>query len=247
MMLSIIYKIKGLTFREMWFSSEVPLENMSTLGLNCYRDSRIDVNNTGLIKEEKYTLIHDLRMEKDEIFSQFKSNVRNEIRKSKKIEGFRYHFDHSSKEQFLQFYTQFANAKNLAVISKRSIDKYGENLFYISGYLDGVLTNMQVYIVDKESGVVRLLHSISRLFAVEDAAIRAKIGWINRCFHWQTMIHFKTLSFHTFDWGGYNNGVDAGLAGIDKFKASFGGSKMKLFDYYTYPYFVVKKIQERLL
>ncbi|MBU1669387.1 hypothetical protein KKC13_13355 [bacterium] len=246
-MLSIAYKIKGLTFCEMWFASEMPLESVSILGLNGYRDSRMDVNNLFLLKEEKYTLVNDLRMEKEVIFSLFKSNVRNEIRKCKKIKGFTYHFDQSSKEQFLQFYTQFSNAKNLAPISKRSIDKYGENLFYISGYLDGILTNMQVYIVDQESGVVRLLHSISILYDVDDTSVRAKIGWINRYLHWQTMMHFKRLSFETFDWGGYNNGVDAGLAGIDKFKASFGGDKIKLFDYYTYPYFVIKKIQERRL
>jgi len=244
-MLSIIYKIKGLTFREMWFASEVPFKNVCALGLNCYRDSRIDVNNVFLVKEKKYTLISDLRLGQETIFSQFKSNVRNEIRKAKKIEGFKYHFDQSSKEQFFDFYTQFAKAKKLAPMSQRSINKYGDNLFYISGYLNGVLTNMQVYIVDHESKVVRLLHSISSLYGIEEASQRAKIGWINRYLHWQMMMHFKKLSFETFDWGGYNNGANAGLAGIDKFKASFGGSKIKLFDYYTYPYFIIKKIQEQ--
>lgn len=244
-MLNIAYKIKGLSFKETWFASELPLNGSSLLGLYCYRDSRIDVNNFFLVKEEKYTLITDLNLEEEVLFSQFKSNVRNEIRKCEKIEGFSYNFGQSSKKQFLNFYTQFALAKSLTPISKRSIDKYGENLFYLSGYLDGILTNMQVYIIDKKSGTIRLLHSISILYAVEGGSKRAKIGWINRYLHWRTMLYFKRLSFQTFDWGGYNNGADVGLAGIDKFKASFGGEKIKLFDYYSYPYFWLKKIQER--
>ena len=245
-MLNITYKIKGLTFNELWFASKVPLSTMSLFGLYCYRDSRVESKHSFLKKEEKYTLINDLSLDEEVIFQSFQSSLRTKIRKCNKIEGFTYEMNYESKARFLDFHTDFATAKSLPHVSNRSMDKYGENLFYLSGYLDGKLTNMQVYLFDKNAGVVRLLHSISSLHDETSSSVRGKIGWINRFLHWQTMVHFKALSFKTFDWGGFNNGADEGFAGIDEFKATFGGEKVKLFDYYTYPYFMVKKIQEKL-
>lgn len=246
-MLNITYKIKGLTFHEIWFASKAPFTIKSLLGLYCYRDTLVQSNHIGVKKEEKYTLIHDLSMDEDDIFKTFQASLRTKIRKCDRIEGFRYEMNYSSKKLFLEFHSDFAHAKSLPHISDRSMDKYGNNLFYLVGYLDGTLTNMQVYLFDKNTGVVRLLHSISSLHHESSSSVRGKIGWINRFFHWQTMKHFKRLSFRVFDWGGFNNGANADLIGIDEFKATFGGEKVKLFDYYSYPYFLVKKIQEMLL
>jgi len=246
-MLKVSYKIKGLALNELWFSRKVPVSKSSRFALYCYRDSSVNSHFLGLKKEVKHTLINDLRLEEDEIFSSFKSNVRNEIRKCEKIDNFTYDFNSESKELFLAFYFNFAKAKKLASLEQRSLEKYGENIFYVSGYLDTKLTNMQVYIMDKESGVVRLLHSISTLYAEEDKHRKAQIGWINRYLHWQTILRFKGLAFKTFDWGGYTNNPNSALAGIDKFKASFGGKKITLYNYYTLPYYVIKLIQERIL
>jgi len=214
-MLKISYKIKGLHLIESWFASKVPMGKISLLRLCCYRDSRVDINIFGLKKEKKYTLINDLTQEEVDIFSDFKPNVRNEIRKHTKIDNFLHHSGYKSKRVFLEFYKKFAEAKGLTPIKEHSIDKYGDNLFYIQGSLDGVLTNIQVYIVDKESGTVRLLHSISKLYErdsgmggfspkEEDAKSivskfckksnrqrETRIGWINRYLHWHTMLHFK--------------------------------------------------------
>ena len=246
-MLKISYKIKGLHLTEPWFAPVVPIDKASLLELYCYRDTLVDIDYFGLKKEEKYTLVNDLTQDKESIFSSFKPNVRNEIRKHEKIENFVYNSDFKSKSLFLDFYKKFAEAKGLAYIQERSIDKYQENLFYVYGELDGILTNMQVYLVDKESGVVRLLHSISTLYEESDRHRQAKIGWINRCLHWYTMLYFKEREFKTFDWGGYTNDPNSSLAGIDKFKASFGGEKIKLYNYYTLPYYAMKVLQERVL
>lgn len=231
----------------MWFTSQKPLPKKRLLGFYCYRDSLVECDSIFLKKEEKYTLINDLSLSEEEIFKTFQSSLRTKIRKCDRMEGFTYQMDYSSKEMFLDFHTEFANAKSLPHIGDRSMDKYGENLFYLSGYLDGKLTNMQVYLFDKSEGVVRLLHSISSLHDETSSSVRGKIGWINRFFHWQTMVQFKGLDFKTFDWGGFNNGAEAGFAGIDEFKATFGGEKIKLFSYYSYPYLLMKKIQEKFL
>jgi len=246
-MLKISYKIKGLTLNECWFSSKVPIDKASLLSFYCYRDTSVDIESKALKKEKKYTLINDLTQERDKIFSSFKPNVRNQIRKFDKSEEFSYSSNHESKELFLEFYSRFAEAKGLSKVEENSIDKYGKNLFYISGYLDGVLTNMQVYIEDKNSGTVRLLHSISTLYEKGDKHKQAKIGWINCYLHWHSILYFKEEGFKTFDWGGYTNDINSPLAGIDKFKASFGGEKVVLYNYYTLGYYTLKIIQERIL
>jgi len=246
-MLKLSYKIKGVKLNECWFSSKVPINKSSLFGFYCYRDTYIDTKSIALKKEKKYTLINDLTKEKDKIFSSFKPNVRNEIRKFEKIKEFTFKSSYKDKRVFLEFYSHFAKAKKLPKVEENSINKYGNNLFYISGYLDGNLTNMQVYIVDRDSRTVRLLHSISTLYKEDNKHLHAKIGWINRYLHWYTMLHFKTEEFKTFDWGGYTNNANSPLAGIDKFKASFGGEKVVLYDYYTLAYYALKIIQEKVL
>jgi len=246
-MLTISYKIKGLALNELWFASKLSLSKKKLLGFYCYRDTLVKYPLKALKKEVKYTLVNDLTIEEDTIFSSFKSNVRNEIRKCEKIEAFKYSSNYESKKIFLEFYRRFAEAKSLASIEERAINKYGKNLFYVSAHLDNSLTNMQVYLVDKESKIVRLLHSISTLYDENNKHKRAQIGWINRYLHWQTILHFKSLNFKTFDWGGYTNNPNSGLAGIDKFKASFGGKKVELYNYYTLPYYLIKQIQEKIL
>ena len=246
-MLKISYKIKGLTLHECWFSSKIPIDTSSLFTFYCYRDTYVDIESTGLKKEKKYTLINDLTEEKDKIFSRFKPNVRNQIRKFDKTEEFTCSSNYENKALFLEFYSHFAEAKGLPKVEESSIDKYGKNLFYTCGYLGDVLTNMQVYIIDKESKTARLLHSISTLYEKENKQQHAKIGWLNCYLHWHTMLHFKTEGFKRFDWGGYTNDPNSPLAGIDKFKAAFGGEKVVHYNYYTLGYYTLKVIQEKVL
>jgi len=246
-MLAVSYKIKGLLFNEQWFSSKVPLTLFDKYRLSCYRSSVEAIKPSGFKQEVKQTLLNELTLTEEELFSAFKSNLRNEIRKCEKLEDFEYQSSSLDKKVFLEFYSRFANAKSLTPISAHSIDKYKDNLLYFSAQLEGKLTNMQVYLLDKEGGTVRLLHSISTLYEEESKTTKAKIGWINRYLHWKAMLHFKSLDFKSFDWGGYTDDKSSPLAGIDKFKASFGGKKVQRYDYYSQPYALMKLIQEKIL
>ena len=104
-MLKFSYKVKGLILNESWFSSKIPIDTSSLLELSCYRDTSVDIESKALKKEKKYTLINNLTEEKDSLFSKFKSNIRNEIRKIDKIEEFSSHSDYESKALFLEFYS----------------------------------------------------------------------------------------------------------------------------------------------
>lgn len=246
-MLRISYKLKGVNLNEIWFASDMKLSKaMIITGLYCYRQATFDIDIVGFKKEKRYTLINDLKDDKEKIFSKFKPNLRNEIHKFDKSKELTYSSDYDSKEIFIKSYIDFAKAKGIPNITKSSIDKYGKNIFYVKGYLEGELTNIQLYLLDRESGILRLQHSISTLYKEKDKKRKAKIGWINRSLHWKTMLEFKGLGFKTFDWGGYTNDPNSALAGIDIFKASYGGVKVVRYNYYTLPYYALKKIQERL-
>ena len=59
------------------------------------------------------------------------------------------------------------------------------------------------------------------------------------------MEYFKDNNYEIFDWGGYGNDENnKALAGIDKFKKSFGGEITSRYDYLSIPFFILTKIKE---
>lgn len=77
---------------------------------------------------------------------------------------------------------------------------------------------------------VRLMHSVS-LFRGAAPAYRALVGRANRWLHWRDMLMFHFLGVECYDWGGlFEEEREAGQAGINRFKRSFGGQPMRTYD-----------------
>jgi len=241
----IRYKLKGLTFYEEWFAKD-PCKDF--LKLKVVRGSRVDKQCFGMIKKQLWTLETDLTLDKDDILKQFTSTIRNEINRAKKLENLQININKTSIDEFLNFYnTKFAKQKKLNLLSKRQIEKFGDNIYTISAVFENELTNIQMYIFDSEQKIVRLLHSVSIIHLEKDKKRRNQIGWINKYLHWRTILYFKEKGFKTFDWGGIGNDPNnKALVGIDKFKRSFGGQVVKVYDYYTLPFFILSKLRELL-
>ncbi len=238
----IKYKLKALTFYEDWFSLK-PCSMYKIFIV--YRGSKIN-KKTFYIKKKKWTLVSDLTLDEDEIKQQFTSTFRNQINKVKKNLDIKIIFDGININEFLEFYNrQFAKAKNLAYLKKYQLEKFNNKIFFISGYFEDKLTNMQAYIYDENQKKVRLLHSASIIHVIEDNKKRNIVGWINKALHFETMKCFKKLEYKEFDWGGYGNDEsNKATSGIDKFKDSFGGKKIKLYDYYSISFYILSKIKE---
>jgi len=240
------YKIKFFNFYEEWFCNKLNKEFMFKLYV-CH-DSRKDYNNLFFIKKKKYTLITNLKQETDLLMRSFTSNLRNEIRKIDKIDNLTILYNEIDINTFLEFYnTKFATPKGLSLLQKRQVEKFKDNIFFISASLDNELTNIQVYIFDETQKIVRLLHSISIIHLIDDKKKRNQIGWINKALHYKVMLYFKEKGYEIFDWGGYSNDPsNKALAGIDKMKKSFGGEMIEVYDYYSIPFFLLSKLKEFL-
>jgi len=241
------YKINNINIYEKFFAEKENDFNVNSLKFIVYRDARVNLKFWKYKQDIKYTLINDLSKEEDEIFASFTSNIRNEIRKVEKIDNFSYSYNTITMLEFIEFYNSFAISKGLNPLRERRIKKYAGNLFYLSAYLKDKLTNVQVYIVDKENKIVRLLYSVSTIHSLEDKQRRKNIGFINKFLHWQAISYFKKNNFLIFDWGGYGNDPNnKTLAGIDKFKKSFGGEIIEIYDYYSIPFFILKSIKNKI-
>jgi hypothetical protein len=61
------------------------------------------------------------------------------------------------------------------------------------------------------------------------------------------MIHFKEKNYKIYDFGGYAlNTQIKSLQGINDFKESFGGLMKVCHSYYTYLYYFLKRITEKI-
>ena len=77
---------------------------------------------------------------------------------------------------------------------------------------------------------MRLVHSVS-LFRDRDPAYRALVGRANRWLHWRDLLLFKAQGVKRYDWGGmFEDESGPGHAGINRFKRSFGGQRVRCWD-----------------
>lgn len=243
----LVNKIKFLNIQEYWFCNEKGEIGDCLFSLSVYRDSRVKLNKPFCTQERKWTLVTDLLVEKEEIFKQFSSNLRNEIRKAQKLENAVVSYNEIDKETFINFYNDFAKEKQLDLLDERRLNKYEDNLLFISAKLDDELTNVQVYIVDEVSKISRLLYSVSTIHGLEDKLKRNQIGWINKALHWYAIEHLQANKFNIYDWGGYSNDEsNKALAGIDKFKKSFGGELIEVYDYKSFLFGLLEKVREKV-
>ena len=79
------------------------------------------------------------------------------------------------------------------------------------------------YICDEEHS--KLTISCSGIWGLDNVTDRNMVGYANKALHWHDFRYLKQRGIESYDWGGVTwNEEDAGiLAGINKFKQSFGG------------------------
>lgn len=202
-------------------------------------DIKYDKEFTGLkySKDYNFTLINDLSISEDEIFSGFKSNYRNEIRRADKgdytIEWFESKDilkDDKHLAEFEKLHEQMLTDKDKAEL----VQNY--NHMQIMAFIEQkcfVLTRAESpdggivyhgYLCDGETAILQ--HSCSDFR--NGTVNRTSAGRLNKLLHWEDMKHFKTLGYKIYDWGNtFDEGPDY-TNGIDKFKAGFGGVSIKL-------------------
>ena len=169
--------------------------------------------------EYGYTAIHDLSKPMDEIFSNMKSTVRNEIRRAEK-EGFQVQ-NGLWYDELIEYYNRFAKSKGLNDrLSRERLTRYPE--IFISKAIDnGNILAMHATIVDRQSQQSMLLFSCSQRF--DDGIDKAKIGWANSYLHYKDFIYLQSIGILTYDWAGIAYNPENPQHSIGQFKMKFGG------------------------
>lgn len=231
-MISFDKKFYFLKVHEYWFSSDIRIQDM--FSLSAYLNTKnLKKKWIFSIKNISYSVENSLQNEMDVIFSDFSSTVRTDIRNAEK-KGIKCYF-HSDIESFVAFYNNFAELKNIPYTSRQRIMEMNGKLVMSYAFLGGEILAAHSYLTDEEMGIVLLFHSASRRF---DNNIDTKIiGTSNKLLHYKDMMHFKSQGFKIYDFGGYaENTKNESLAGINKFKLSFGGKKVNSVNYYSIGY-----------
>lgn len=233
-------KISGVKIRETWFEYNHSLKNAVGVSSFMYL-KKMDRTPLG-IRRESYTIENSLEPEVEDIFKGFSSTVRNEIRKVEHIVDCYFHND---IEGFVKFYNDFAALKGIPGTTEQKILEIGEHMIMSYARHGEHILAAHSYIVDYDLGITRLFHSATcRLSNDIDTAL---IGKANKYLHFRDMSFFKEKGLRIYDFGGYSKDTTSKAhEGINKFKLSFGGEVAACTNYYSYPFWILKKVESVL-
>jgi hypothetical protein len=235
-------KIFFLNVYESWFTYQYKFGDIFTLNVFLH------VKNAGnkkipAILKTTHTLELDLEQDQELIFSNFSKQIRQQI-KIAENEGTTCYF-HKEIDQFVAFFNDFAVKKNTFTTSKKKITELGDSVKLSFAVNNGQILAAHSYLVDAELGIVRHLHSATK--RLDERFDRNLIGRANKYLTVKDIVYFKETGFKIFDFGGYaKDTTDESLKGINNYKLLFGGKLVTCTDYYSYNYWLLKKLSKLL-
>jgi hypothetical protein len=181
------------------------------------------------------TLAIDLRRDLEQIDKDLTTNARIRVHKAQKlgdrvtVRRCRSLPGHENLiEEFALLYSNFSAGKGfLFPVSKAVISSYFPNAELILMDLDEQPICGHLNLLDKESGVSRMLWSASRRF--EDHATARLAGILNVYLHWYEIEKYREEGFQTYDLGGI--GALDDNVGVNRFKLQFGGTIVREHNY----------------
>jgi hypothetical protein len=205
--------------------------------------------------EEFHTLFTDLTPEPEEISNRFEKTTKYQINRALDRDNISTKTldPKTDKQQFYDFYNQFALSKNLSPIPVIETNALIENdLFTIrTADHDGEPIVYHAYVTTRKRA--RLMYSASLFRNLDDNAYRSLVGRANRLLHWDDIKYFKQEGYLIYDWGGISTDADdTEKQAINKFKEAFGGEAVKEYkslvpvSWKGWTYLLLKKITGRL-
>lgn len=237
-MLKLTGKILGIPIERIWFWSGESLENKAQI-IRLVRAESAEVDKLDKRYEatEVYTLVSDLKEDREELWAKLNKNYKYEINRAYK-ENISINFYNSNAikekkilDDFRKTYMSFS--KQLGI---KSVEKaYDEEK--IHSYIDNDCILISVAILD--NAIVYHLYVYDGLNTVlcysasdvrEEGVDRSLVGRMNKLLHWEDMLYFKGKGIEKFDWGNVSTKDVSNYNGIDKFKKGFGGYDKKLYN-----------------
>lgn len=175
------------------------------------------------------TLEIDLTKTMDQIWSEFKPNLRNELRKAQTM-GFEVKFLTNPTDEeinlFVSNYNGFADFKKLQHTSVEMMTQLRNDgkLNFSLIYKDGELLVAHSHYVSGER--TRLYHS----YSTNNSLSSKDVAFANKLLTEQDIQFYKNQNLKVYDFGGIGNveGDNSRFEGIIQFKKQFGGQEVVL-------------------
>jgi len=234
------YKIKC---KENWF--EYKSSRMNLFSFNVYRHLISDPGKIPIWiwKENEATLLIRLTNSTEEIVSKIKTEYRKDIQKGNNLGIDCLVSD--DLELFYFFYQKFALKKGIYIIPYSIISELKAHLVITQAILQNELLVAHAYLTDHKTGIARLFISASN--RLESNIDSKTIGIANKLLTQFDINYFKQNNYTYFDFGGIApDTVDKELQGINRFKKGFGGEKVKTYNLYPLPYYLIHLIAQKI-
>jgi lipid II:glycine glycyltransferase (peptidoglycan interpeptide bridge formation enzyme) len=193
------------------------------------------------VQSISHTIEIDLTQPEEKVFSDISKSNKQDYRKAQDdnfiIE------ETTDLAAFANFFNDFAKQRNTFLTSEKRLL---EKLPYLHVYLvkqHGVIISAQSYLLDEEEKIVRFYQSSS--LRLNDDIDKTMVARSTKYLLINTILKYQQKGYKIFDLGGYAmDTTDEGLKGINNFKTKFGGEIVECKDYYSYPYWLIKKISK---
>lgn len=235
-MISYYKKKFFLNIKESWFDGKIGLGDLFSFKViyHLKTDRKLFA-----IKEITHTIELDLQQDKQSIFSNFSKANRQQVRKAEE-EGIVIETGNDI-DAFVAFFNDFAAKKGTFRTSKERILEKKDYLVISFAKFENNIIAAQSYLVDREAKIVRHYQTANKRF--ENDLNKNFVGQANKYLLVSSLMKFKEEGFKTFDFGGYAaNTTDESLIGINNYKLKFGGLVTQCNDYYSVPYWLMRKI-----
>jgi hypothetical protein len=228
-MVTIDRKVFGLRYQTVFFPTMSALAGTldafapTRVARFFWTDAQLDDARFLVRHEASATICIDLDRPLDAILKDMSQTTRRKLRQAEKLSE-RIAIARNGPEvsrAFLALYNGFARSKRSGVspITADILQRYAGNSDIFLVYLDGSPLCGHVNLRDSEGQRDRLLFSANRRF--DDAETARLCAILNSHLHWHEICAYREEGLKTYDLGGFSNGENAG---IDRFKASLGGT-----------------------
>jgi hypothetical protein len=220
----IAYRKKFVRIVECWNG-----EDVDASGADLKRRLQQPQPLSGMICREFHTVLLDLTLDSDAIFSGMKRGTRYEIARAIRHDDLRYGCSSGSEPKSLAEFSghadRFLTQKRQPKVARKWLALLAAagllELTHVSDPAGNTLV-WHAYHCSRQRAT--LLYSVSFFRDNPSACIRQMIGRANRYHHWQDMLRFKSLGISIYDLGGWYDGQeDLERLAINKFKEQFGG------------------------
>jgi hypothetical protein len=240
-MIRFYKKVSFFNVCESWFTYQFRFRDLFSLNVFMHLKNYGDKKIPAVRDKSSYTIELPLDEDPGIIFSNFSKQIRQQVKIAEK-EGTVCYF-HNEIDQFVSFFNDFAKKKNTFTTSKEILLGLGDSVKLSFAVNNGQILAAHSYLVDKDIGIVRHLHSATK--RLEEDGDRNLIGRANKYLTVKDILSFREMGFKVFDFGGYaKDTTDESLKGINNYKLLFGGKVVESIDYYSYNYWLLKKISK---